>query len=83
MLVAGLDRVPVQLLEAADIEGANELHKFFMIKLPLIRDVLTTAIIMWCIAAVKEFALFYTWGGISNPPEGLQNLAVRMYSLPT
>jgi ABC-type sugar transport system permease subunit len=80
MLVAGLDRIPASLLECADIEGASEIRKFFQIKLPLIRDVLTTSIILWCISAVKEFGLLFTWsGGIDIPPDGSQNLAVRMY----
>jgi len=80
LLVAGLDRVPVSLLEAAEIEGASEIRKFFSIKLPLVRDVITTAVILWCIGAVKEFSLFWAWGGgIDIPPDGAQNLAVRMY----
>ena len=80
ILVAGLDRIPASLLEAADIEGASEFRKFFRIKLPLIRDVLTTSIILWCISTVKEFGLLFTWGGgIDIPPDGAQNLAVRMY----
>ena len=80
MLVAGLDRVPASLLEAADIEGASEFRKFFQIKLPLIRDVLTTSIILWCISTVKEFGLLFSWGGgIDIPPDGAQNLAIRMY----
>jgi ABC-type sugar transport system permease subunit len=80
ILVAALDRVPQSLLEAADIEGAGEFRKFFSIKLKLIRDVLTTAIILWCISAVKEFGLLYAWGGgIDIPPDGATNLAVKMY----
>ena len=80
ILVAGLDRIPSSLLEAADIEGASEFRKFFLIKLPLIRDVLTTSIILWCISTVKEFGLLFAWnGGIDIPPDGAQNLAVRMY----
>ena len=80
MMVAGLDRIPASLLEAADIEGASEIRKFFQIKLPLIRDVLTTSIILWCISTVKEFGLLFAWGGgIDIPPDGAQNLAVRMY----
>lgn len=80
ILVAGLDRVPVSLLEAADIEGASEIRKFFSIKLPLIRDVLVTAIILWCISAIKEFGLLYAWGGgIDIPPDGATNLAVKMF----
>jgi len=80
LLVAGLDRVPVSLLEAAEIEGASEIRKFFSIKLPLVRDVISTAVMLWCIGAVKEFALFWAWGGgIAIPPDGATNLAVRMY----
>jgi len=80
ILVAGLDRIPVSLLEAADIEGASEFRKFFTIKLPLLREILTTALILWSIQAVREFSLFFAWGGgIDIPPEGAQNLAVRMY----
>ncbi|WP_105614043.1 carbohydrate ABC transporter permease [Vallitalea okinawensis] len=80
ILLAAFDRVPQGLIEAAQLEGANELKIFFKIKIPMIWDVLTTAIILWCINAVKEFSLLYAWGGgVDVPPPGSQNLATYMY----
>lgn len=80
ILLAALDRVPTGLIEAAQLEGANEFKIFFKIKIPMIWDVLSTAIILWCINAVKEFSLLYAWGGgVDVPPPGSQNLATYMY----
>jgi len=80
ILLAGLDQVPETHIEAAHLEGASQLTIFFKIKLPLIRNIVGTAITLWCINAVKEFALFFSWsGGISVPPNDATNLAVKMY----
>lgn len=80
ILLAALDRIPPDLIEAANLEGASEFTVFFRIKLPLIWDVLMTAIILWGIMAVKEFAFLYAWGGGAQfPPDGAQNLAVFMF----
>lgn len=80
ILLAALDRVPQGMIEAAQLEGAGGLKIFFKIKIPMIWDVLITAIILWCINAVKEFSLLYAWGGgVDIPPPGSQNLATYMY----
>lgn len=80
ILLAALDRVPTGLIEAAQLEGANEFKIFFKIKIPLIWDVLTTSFVLWCINAIKEFSLLYAWGGgVDIPPPGAQNLATYMY----
>ncbi|WP_339365582.1 carbohydrate ABC transporter permease, partial [Vallitalea maricola] len=80
ILLAALDRIPTGLIEAAQLEGASEFKIFFSIKIPMIWDVLITAIILWCINAVKEFTLLYAWGGgVDVPPPGAQNLATYMY----
>lgn len=80
ILLAALDRVPTGLIEAAQLEGASEISIFFKIKIPLIWDVLTTAIVLWCINGIKEFSLLYAWGGgVDIPPPGSQNLATYMY----
>lgn len=80
ILLAALDRVPPGQIEAAKLEGAGDILIFFRIKIPLIWDVLITALILWGITAVKEFSLLYAWGGgIDLPPDGMQNLAVHMY----
>jgi ABC-type sugar transport system permease subunit len=80
ILLAALDRVPKGLLESANLDGANEFQIFFKVKIPLIWDVLVTALVFWGITAIKEFALLFTWnGGIDVPPDGATNLAVQMY----
>lgn len=80
ILSSALERVPVDQVESAKLEGASEFRIFFTIKIPMIWDVLTTSIIFWCITAVKEFSLLYAWGGgVDIPQPGAQNLATYMY----
>ncbi|WP_026295108.1 carbohydrate ABC transporter permease [Sediminispirochaeta bajacaliforniensis] len=80
ILSSALERVPVDLVESAKLEGASEFRIFFTIKIPMIWDVLVTTIIFWCITAVKEFSLLYAWGGgVDVPQAGAQNLATYMY----
>lgn len=80
ILLAALDRVPESHIEAATLEGAGEFTIFFKIKIPMIWDVLVTALTLWGINSVKEFALLYAWGGgVDVPSEGATNIAVRMY----
>lgn len=80
ILLAALDKVPESYIEAAKLEGASEFQIFFRIKLPLIKDVLATALTLWVITAVKEFALLFAWGGgVDIPPAGATNMAVKMY----
>lgn len=80
ILLAALDQIPQSHIEAAKLVGANEFQIFFMIKLPMIKDVLATALTLWCIDAIKQFAILYAWGGGTTiPPADVTNLAVKMY----
>lgn len=80
ILLAALDRIPQSHIEAARLAGANEVQIFFRIKLPMIKDILATALTLWCIDAVKQFGILYAWGGgITVPAPDVTNLAVKMY----
>lgn len=80
ILLAALDRVPMSHIEAAKLAGASELTIFFKIKIPMIWDVLITALTLWGINSIKEFALLYAWGGgVDIPQAGATNIAVKMY----
>ena len=80
ILLSGLDRVPPDLVEAARIDGAGEIKIFFQVKLPLIKNIVGTAVILWIIDCIKEFGLFFAWNGSGAAPQvGLTNMAVRMY----
>jgi len=80
ILLSALDNIPISHIEAAKLEGASEFSIFFKIKLPLIKDVLAIAMTLWAIAAIKEFALLFAWGGgVDIPPAGATNMAVKMF----
>lgn len=55
ILSAGIDKIPVTYFEAAKIDGAAQWQQFFYITLPMIRDVLVVALILWAIGALKIF----------------------------
>jgi len=78
LLMAGIERIPPYLYEAARLEGATELQIFFKITLPLIKEVLVIAMIFWGINAIKMFELFYAFGGIL-PPRALWTNAIYLY----
>lgn len=78
LLMAGIDRIPNHLHEAAKIEGVTNVQLFFMITLPLVKEVLTIALIFWGIAAIKMFDLLYAFGGIS-PPREIWTNAIYLY----
>lgn len=80
LLMAGVDKISPELFDAAKIEGANYVQTFFKITIPLIWDVLTVAVILWGIGALKMFEFFYAFAGI-RPPQQLWTTAVYMYIL--
>lgn len=80
ILLAALDRIPQQTIESAYLDGAGEMQVFWRIKIPMIKDILATALTLWAINAVKEFGLLFAWaGGVDIPAAGATNLAVKMY----
>jgi ABC-type sugar transport system permease subunit len=54
---AGIDKIPLTFFEAARIDGASQLQQFFFVTLPMIRDVVVVAVILWAIGALKIFDL--------------------------
>jgi multiple sugar transport system permease protein len=55
LLLAGLQQIPEELYEAADIDGANPWHKFWMITWPLLRPVWAILILFGLIFNVYGF----------------------------
>ena len=70
LLLAGLQNVSEELLEAATVDGANRVQKFFHITLPSMKSVISIAVSMSIIENFKQFPLFWTmtggWG-YNNP----------------
>ena len=66
--LAGLQGVPTDLYEAADVDGAGAGRKFWNITLPMISPIILFNLIMGIIGAMQSFSHFYimTKGGPNN-----------------
>ena len=78
LLLAGLQNVPQDILEAATIDGAGSLRKFFSITLPYLSPVVKVSISMSIIENFKQFPLFWTMTG-GGPDGATTNLAILSY----
>jgi len=80
LLYAGLQGVPIQLYEAAAIDGASAWQKFWRITVPMMRPVIVIALLLGFVHTFKVFDLIYvmTAGG----PAGATNvLSIEVYKL--
>lgn len=68
MYFAGLQSIPPQLPEAAEIDGASRLQIFWHITVPLLRPVMLMVIVMATIGSFQVFDAVYvmTFGGPAN-----------------
>lgn len=66
--LAGLQGIPVQLYEAAELDGANVFQRFFHITLPMLTPTLFFTLIMGIIGSFQTFTQAYimTGGGPVN-----------------
>jgi raffinose/stachyose/melibiose transport system permease protein len=76
ILIAGLTTIPDEIYEAAAIDGATPIKKFFHITVPMLKPILSMCILMDIIGSVKVFDLIFvmTEGG----PNGLTNLPTTL-----
>jgi trehalose/maltose transport system permease protein len=67
LLLAGLQLIPSDLYEAASIDGASGIRKFFAVTLPLVTPTLLVALIFRTLDALRVFDIFYIMvGGQGN-----------------
>ena len=65
IFLAGLQGIPKELYEAAEIDGANALHRFFNVTLPILSPTLFLNLVLTVIGSFKVFssAFIATSGG--------------------
>jgi multiple sugar transport system permease protein len=78
VILAGLQGIPKEMYEAAMLDGANFLQRFFSITLPLLRNVIRVVILMAVIMNFRQFPLVWTMTG-GGPIERTTTLAVLSY----
>jgi multiple sugar transport system permease protein len=67
ILVAGLQLIPPEYGEAAEVFGASPWFRFRRVTLPLLRPSLQTALILRTVLAFEVFAAVYVLGGRNFP----------------
>lgn len=58
LILAGLQTIPSDVYEAADVDGAGPIRKFFSITLPLLRPTIAVALVFRTLDAVRAFDVF-------------------------
>jgi multiple sugar transport system permease protein len=80
ILLAGLQSVPKEIYEAADVDGAGARHVFFGITLPLLMPYLFLAALLRSVDAFKIFdKVFALTGG--GPGQATETLSMYVYRL--
>jgi len=77
---SGLSTIPQEWYEAAEVDGANSIQKFFHITVPSLKPVTITVVSMSLLWELKVFDMVYTATG-GGPGGSSTVLALRMYSL--
>ncbi len=70
IFIAGLQSVPRDLYEAAEVDGASGLKKWRYITIPYLRPIFVFMIIMGTIHAMKRFTDVWLIGGTAGNPGG-------------
>ena len=75
MLLAGLQTIPRELYEAAEVDGATRWQKFVAITLPMLRPAIMVALIFRTITAIQTFDIPYAMTG-GGPGDSTETLAM-------
>jgi multiple sugar transport system permease protein len=80
LLLAGLQGIPLTLYEAARVDGANPVQRFFYITLPQLRPVMIIVLLLGFIYTFKVFDLIFvmTAGG---PVSATEVLPIYIYDI--
>ncbi|MEO8133762.1 MAG: sugar ABC transporter permease [Betaproteobacteria bacterium] len=78
MLLAGLQAIPEEIYEAADIDGTSPLAKFWYITLPGLRGVIATIVLLDSIWTFRAFDPVYVMTG-GGPIHSSEVLATAIY----
>ena len=74
LLLAGMRTIPKDIYEAASVEGAGPLQKFFLITLPLLRPTIMIVLLIRLLDAFRVQDLFLIMGG-----RQLESLSIYVY----
>lgn len=82
MLSAGFERIPPEINEAAQIDGASDGQIFRQITLPLIWEVVRVLLVLWVMQALQAFSFVFVMTGpvgVGGPLNSTQLLGTFIY----
>jgi multiple sugar transport system permease protein len=79
ILLAGLTSIPNEVREAASIDGASTLARIFRVEIPMMRPILTVAVLFGVVFTFTDMSVVYllTRGGPFNSTHVLASLAFQ------
>ena len=78
MLLAGLQSIPLELYEAAMIDGANAWQKFKNVTLPLLKPISSSVFLLLVIWTIKDFGIVYVLNK-GGPARATEVLTIFIY----
>lgn len=80
LIIAGMDRIPQELVEASRLDGASEWRTYWNVTFPLLWPVLSTLLVLWFIQSMQTFAFIYvmTQGGPAGATEVMGTYMYRV-----
>ncbi len=74
--LAGLQNIPENFYEAADVDGATAWQKLRLVTLPLLAPSITTNVLLSIVWALGSYQLAYVLTGARNPATSLLSLVI-------
>jgi trehalose/maltose transport system permease protein len=80
LLLAGLQTIPADIYEAADVDGASKLRQFFSVTLPLLRPTIAVALVFRTLDALRVFDVFQVLLDTTRPSMATYNYNILVLS---
>lgn len=80
LLTTGLNNIPEDIYEAASIDGASGIQKFYKITIPLLKPTIMSVLVLGFVLTFKVFDLVYVMTG-GGPVDATEVLSTYSYKL--
>jgi len=79
IVIAGLQALPSEVLEASHVDGANWWQQIFLVKLPMISSILVIALLMRLIDVFRALEVMYIMTG-GGPGRATELMSLHIYN---
>jgi raffinose/stachyose/melibiose transport system permease protein len=76
IFLAGLQGIPDDLYESADIDGASGWQKLRLVTIPMLAPSVTATVLLGIVSSLQSYQLDYVLTGPNNPATQLLSLAI-------